>query len=308
MRRRGVLVAIFVYAGVLPATLVSGQQVVEIAAVEVQSAIKQAESFFTEQQRNKHDVNYDVPEKGIAEGRYDPDGNLFKPLYGPYGRDIHGPNPYAPDTMIMPEYPSYKMYHPRKEYEAGDKDAPLLGYYPCCHYAPAQTIESVAFDLRARSPHQNCRALTIGFLRDHHDEHYYHRCTYGNPDGGPVNPEHNTGREVQRHNQPLGATIVGRGNCVNIYFNQRAGAVLAAPQVSANGECANVEKGRRPPRMDFGFRAPGPPQGSPHFERRLQQHGVDPDEYGYDYILDCTCLCEEMAHTGRTHARTSIGY
>eukprot|EP01068_Selenidium_serpulae_P002787 Selendium_serpulae@DN2672_c0_g1_i2.p1 len=160
-------------------------QKVEIASAEIQSAEKEVESFFETSANAQHAVSYGPREHNKGHSfNFDPNGNLYKPLYQPYTQDVHARNSYPKEPMHMPQYPGYDMYHPRRQYAV----KPVLDYYPCCHYAAPQKVESVNFNLHNRSPAQNCRALGTGFLRDHQDEHYFHRCSYGNPDGGPIDP------------------------------------------------------------------------------------------------------------------------
>eukprot|EP01068_Selenidium_serpulae_P015420 Selendium_serpulae@DN6213_c0_g1_i17.p1 len=210
--------------------------------------------------------------------------------------------------MHMPRYPSYEMYHPRRHKDP--EDEPIIDWFPCCHFAPAMTLTSVTFNLHDRAPPANCRAIALGLLHDHLDEQKYHGCSYGDPDGGPVDPSLNEGFETQLRHQPLGVTAIGKGSCVNLYFNQESGALLSAPRVTADGQCADQYKGRRHPTMVVEPPSVDQYRAASERRRRMQHADTDYSQEGYDYILDCTCNCKELFHSSmkKEHVRPQIGY
>lgn len=254
------------------------------------------------------DASYYREVTGGSETVYDPYGNLNKQYYDTHLLHDEEVADSAAVPMKQSRYPSYRMYHPVHQYPPSEK--PVLNFYPCCLHSHPQQSLNIEYNPKGRSPQVNCRALTTAFLKEHKDEHYFHRCTYGTARGGPADQNRNRG--VHRHSYASAASsdlvLLARGSCVNVYFRPEAGSHLHAPKVDGYGKCATPSNHPRSPNMnvydavhqrllattdytppDY-LQHPDPPHGADH------QDAHQKNNFGFDYLLECSCVCDNPRH------------
>eukprot|EP01068_Selenidium_serpulae_P003924 Selendium_serpulae@DN3343_c0_g1_i2.p1 len=206
---------------------------------------------------------------------------------------------------------------PERLHKAPDVGA--LQYYPCSEFAPSQTVFNVPYEPGKMEPESNCDMLTNVFLAPIREEHYRLRCKYADPVGGEINPILNTGVAEQEYGVPLGATIVSRKGCSNLFFGQTPGSRMYPPEVNLSGGCFDAQKRSNPRKLegevsvesilssDEGSESVDAPK-SDDVEAASTSTDSDEDNEptkdsesgivtaegvgGFDYFLECSCSCE----------------
>eukprot|EP01068_Selenidium_serpulae_P003501 Selendium_serpulae@DN3100_c0_g1_i3.p1 len=203
----------------------------------------------------------------------------FDPTYPPTAYPTAAPT-YAPPTYA----PTVSPYGP-----------PPLPYFPCDPYSQPQEILYVDFDPSvAYSAEDNCKKLTKKILKPFQKQPVGYGeknpvCKYSKASGGSVDGKANKGVAHQPYS-PLGVTVISRGGCSNIYFGQVPGTKLEAPEIDDYGNCAEPGYSTHRRRMDPADHHHG---GS--------SYPVKVYKKGYDYFMQCACLCEDEYSDGYGH-------